>query len=192
MQFTAPPRCHHEMATLSVLLALWAGNHPPCTKGSNGEPCFLLAWRCLWRNNPITGDLSHCVYMTSLQWHHCDVTNLQNPWDVAGPCAAVSQLHYPLPGGVRQRAPVHKHPAELVYTTMTCREKKTFLVRPLKLLCKGFNYKYWNVDVILTEFSALAASEVAIMATSDAAIEENFINMASFLYQCTELTQRLM
>lgn len=44
---------------------------------------------------------------------------LQDPGDVAGPGAAVSEFHDLLPRGVGQRPPVDEHPAELVHAAVT-------------------------------------------------------------------------
>lgn len=46
--------------------------------------------------------------------------HLQDPGDVAGPGAAVSEFHDLLPRGVGQRPPVDEHPAELVHAAVTC------------------------------------------------------------------------
>ena len=46
---------------------------------------------------------------------------------------------------------------------------------------------HWNTNVfILMIFSSLAALEVVKLTTSSAAIDENFIKMTTFSFQCTE------
>ena len=51
--------------------------------------------------------------------------------------------------------------------------------------CDRIGPIYWNVYVInLTNFSSLAAPEVVNMTSSCAASDENFIKMATFIFQC--------
>lgn len=54
----------------------------------------------------------------------CGGGHLQDPGDVAGSGAAVSELHDLLPGGVRQRPAVHEHAPELVHAAVTCVETR--------------------------------------------------------------------
>ena len=52
------------------------------------------------------------------------------------------------------------------------------------------NIQHWNENVvILTKFSSLAALEVVILTTSNAANDENFIKMTTFLFQWIGLPQ---
>ena len=48
----------------------------------------------------------------------------------------------------------------------------------------------WQLDVILTKFSSLAAPEVAKMTTSGAARDENFIKM-TFPIECINMVDLL-
>lgn len=60
-------------------------------------------------------------YLPSEDLGDAAVGDLQDPADVAGPCAGVRQLHDLLPRAVGQRPASYKHPAELVNTAVTCR-----------------------------------------------------------------------
>ena len=48
------------------------------------------------------------------------IGDLEYPGDVTRPRSLVSQLHYLLPGGVRQRPAVDVDAAELVHSAVTC------------------------------------------------------------------------
>ena len=52
-------------------------------------------------------------------------------------------------------------------------------------VCLGSDdLEHWNKVIILTKFSSLAALEVVNLTTSSAAIDENFIKVKTFQFQC--------